>query len=64
MTDKTAGLLIPSSPELALVRLFAPTPPAKRRVPEFFTAQINNDHTRKAYLNATRRFSAWCEGKE
>jgi hypothetical protein len=30
---------------------------------EFFTAQINNDHTRKAYRNATRRFSAWCEGK-
>ena len=28
---------------------------------EFFTAQINNDHTRKAYLNATRRFSEWCE---
>ena len=27
---------------------------------EFFTAQINNDHTRKAYLVATRRFSAWC----
>jgi len=28
---------------------------------EFFTAQVNNDHTRKAYLNATRRFAAWCE---
>ena len=28
---------------------------------EFFTAQINNDHTRKAYLNATRRFAEWCE---
>jgi site-specific recombinase XerD len=27
---------------------------------EFFTAQINNDHTRKAYLNATRRFAEWC----
>ena len=44
--------------------LFAPTPKAARRTVEFFTAQINNDHTRKAYLNATRRFSAWCEGKE
>jgi site-specific recombinase XerD len=42
-------------------RLFAPTPKAARRVLEFFTAQINNDHTRKAYLNATRRFAAWCE---
>jgi site-specific recombinase XerD len=28
---------------------------------EFFTTQISNDHTRRAYLNATRRFSQWCE---
>jgi site-specific recombinase XerD len=28
---------------------------------EFFTAQINNDHTREAYLNATRRFAEWCD---
>jgi site-specific recombinase XerD len=41
--------------------LFAPTPKAARRVLEFFTAQINNDHTRKAYLNAARRFADWCE---
>jgi site-specific recombinase XerD len=27
---------------------------------EFFTGQINNDHTRRAYMNATRRFAAWC----
>jgi hypothetical protein len=26
---------------------------------EFFTAHINNDHTRKAYLNAARRFAQW-----
>ncbi len=39
--------------------LFTPTPKAARRVLEFFTAQINNDHTRKAYLNATRRFAEW-----
>ena len=35
--------------------LFTPTPKAAKRVLEFFTAQINNRHTRKAYLNATRR---------
>jgi hypothetical protein len=34
---------------------------AAKRVLEFFTAQINNDHTRKAHLNATRPFAAWCE---
>ena len=30
---------------------------------EFFTAQINNDHTHKACLNATRRFTDWCDEK-
>lgn len=40
--------------------LFTPTPKAAQRVLEFFTAQINNDHTRQAYLNRTRRFSEWC----
>jgi hypothetical protein len=29
--------------------------------PRVFSAQINNDHTRKAYLNAARRFSDWCD---
>ena len=36
---------------------------AAQRVLEFFTAQINNDHTRRAYLNATRRFAAWCDAR-
>jgi site-specific recombinase XerD len=51
------------SPALSLTPspLYAPTPKAAQRVLEFFTAQINNDHTRKAYLNATRRFAQWCE---
>jgi site-specific recombinase XerD len=54
--------LIPSpAPGLLPARLFAPTPKAARRVVEFFTAQINNDHTRKAYVNAARRFAEWCE---
>ena len=35
--------------------------PHVKRMLEFFTAQINNDHTRKAYLNAARRFAQWCE---
>ena len=56
-------LIHSSSADLIPARLFAPTPKAARRVVEFFTAQINNDHTRKAYLNATRRFSGWCEEK-
>lgn len=28
-----------------------------------FRAQINNDRTRKAYLNTTRRFAALCDGR-
>jgi site-specific recombinase XerD len=57
MTD----IILSPAPELSPAPLYAPTPKAKRRVVEFFTTQINNDHTRKAYLRATRRFSAWCE---
>ena len=56
-------LILSPAVELTPARLFAPTPKAARRFIEFFTAQINNDHTRKAYLNAVRRFSAWCEGR-
>ena len=50
-----------SALELQPAGLFAPHPKAARRFLEFFTAQINNDGTRKAYLHATRRFAAWCE---
>src|ERR1700689_2932495 len=54
-------IVLSSAPGLLPAPLFAPTPKAARRVVEFFTAQINNDHTRKAYLNAARRFAAWCD---
>src|SRR3984885_8860334 len=57
----TTALIIAPTPDLLPAALFAPTPKAARRVLEFFTARVNNDHTRKAYLNATRRFAAWCE---
>ena len=54
-------LILAPSPALVPAPLWAPTPKAAKRVLEFFTAQINNDHTRRSYLNATRRFAAWCE---
>ena len=54
-------IILSPAPELQPAPLFTPTPKAAKRVLEFFTAQINNDHTRKAYLNATRRFAAWCD---
>lgn len=54
--------LILSPPAAFLpAQLYAPTPQAAKRFLEFFTAQINNDHTRRAYLNATKRFAEWCE---
>ena len=34
---------------------------ANWRYAEFFTANINNDHTRRAYARACSRFFAWCE---
>ena len=57
----TTALVPSAAPGLLPAELFTPTPKAVQRVLELFTAQINNDHTRKAYLNATRRFAAWCE---
>jgi hypothetical protein len=56
-----ADLMLASSPAVLPGQLSAPTPSKAQRVLEFFTAQINNDHTRKASLNATRRFADWCE---
>jgi hypothetical protein len=59
----TEIVVLPPAPPPVLPALFAPTPKAARRFLEFFTAQINNDHTRKAYLNATRRFAEWCDAR-
>lgn len=52
-------ITIAPSPDFRPAALFTPTPKAAQRVLEFFTAQINNDHTRRAYMNATRRFAAF-----
>jgi site-specific recombinase XerD len=58
----TATILSPV-PEPLRAAFFTPTPKTAQRVLEFFTGQINNDHTRKAYLNAARRFAEWCGGR-
>jgi site-specific recombinase XerD len=55
---------VPSpAPAVLPAPFFAPTPNAAKRVLEFFTTQVENDHTRKAYMNATRRFAAWCKAR-
>lgn len=41
--------------------LFASNAAAARRVVEFFTANIRNPHTRRAYAVAVEGFARWCE---
>lgn len=45
-----------------LPALFAQTPDAARRYVEFFTANIRNAHTRRAYARAASEFAVWCSG--
>ena len=52
-------VLVPTA-QLIPAPIFAPTPKAEKRFREFFTTQVSNDHTRRAYLNAVKRFSEWC----
>ncbi|WP_263353325.1 site-specific integrase [Acidicapsa acidisoli] len=40
--------------------LFSPSPRAEERFWDFFTSNIRNRHTRRAYLHAALRFSEWC----
>jgi hypothetical protein len=42
----TTALVAAPAPSLIPAPLFAPTPKAAKRVVEFFTAQVNADHTR------------------
>ena len=43
-----------------LPALFTPDAKTAKRTLEFFTAQIRNPNTRRAYARAASRFSAWC----
>jgi integrase/recombinase XerD len=43
--------------------LFLPSPKAAERFFDFFTANIRNKHTRRAYYQAACRFSQWCKGR-
>ena len=51
-----------SSPALgSLPTLFAPDEAASRRFIEFFTANIRNPNTRRAYARAATEFANWCD---
>jgi len=43
--------------------LFVPNAKTAERFFEFFTANIRNKNTRRAYYKAVCRFSEWCEGR-
>jgi integrase len=51
--------LVPAS--ASLPTLFVPNQAAGRRFIEFFTANIRNPNTRRAYARAAIEFAAWCE---
>jgi len=51
--EKVTGATIPA--------LYAGDDRAARRTLEFFTAQIRNSNTRKAYARAAANFAAWCQ---
>ncbi|MDM0037334.1 tyrosine-type recombinase/integrase [Variovorax sp. J22P271] len=56
-----AGRAVSTTLELAgLPALFTPTPAAAQRTLEFFTANIRNPNTRKAYARAVAGFATWC----
>jgi site-specific recombinase XerD len=44
-----------------LPALFTPDAAAAKRYVEFFTANIRNPNTRKAYARAAKEFGIWCE---
>jgi integrase/recombinase XerD len=52
-----------SAASSALPLVFQSSPAGERRFWEFFTVNIRNPHTRRAYFNAVSTFAAWCEGK-
>lgn len=61
MNDSPSNALTLTDLGVILPRLFAPDANAARRFIEFFTANIRNANTRKAYTRAAVEFAAWCE---
>jgi hypothetical protein len=68
MTDQLPAIILPgalvtSSDTYIVPALIAEAGDAAGwRFVEFFTANINNDHTRRAYARACHRFFGWSEG--
>jgi integrase/recombinase XerD len=52
-----------TAPPDRLPALFLAVPEGGRRFWEFFTVNIRNPHTRRAYFKAVEAFAAWCADK-
>jgi site-specific recombinase XerD len=69
MTDRFLPTVIEPRDHAAIIAgvplpvLFAADPKTAKRVIEFFTANIRNPNTRKAYARAAGDFATWCEGR-
>lgn len=61
LQSSTLSMTLRNSTDIEVHGLFSPTLDAKRRFIEFFTANIRNPNTRKAYARAASEFAAWCE---
>ena len=53
----------PAAIPAAVPALFVPNAKAADRFFDFFTSNIRNKNTRRAYYNAVCQFSEWCEGR-
>ena len=63
LSPRGGELIVWAGQGIATPTLFAASPQSARRFWEFFTAEIPNDNTRKAYFCAIRRFDAWCAAR-
>ncbi len=57
------SLQVTATPDDRLPVLFRTVPEGGRRFWEFFTVNIRNPHTRRAYFKAVETFAAWCADK-
>lgn len=61
VVKRDTGIRAGTGTGITLPALFRPDAATAKRVLEFFTANIRNPNTRKAYAKAAGDFAAWCE---
>jgi site-specific recombinase XerD len=61
VTEVFSSSLVARTRSAELPTLFTPDAAAARRFVEFFTANIRNPNTRRAYARAAVEFAAWCD---